>query len=319
MGLLSFLQRRRDPASAEPPAPDAPPDAVALARRRARQRLIGASVLLAIGVIGFPLLFETQPRPIAVDIPIEMPQRDKAPPLVLTPAPGAAPTVTDPAPPPRVPGPELTERAGDAGQEVAPQAGAKPGASAPAAAAAPTPATERSAAARPTPEARPAAEARPVAESKPAAEPKPAAEAKPAAATKPPAAATTAPAAGPTAAATAAPASKPAPAKPAAASQDAARAQALLEGKPAPAAAAPAADAASRVVVQVGAYTEAEKLRQVRAKLESLGFKTYTQVVESNGERRTRVRVGPFANRAEADKAAARIKSAGLQAAILTL
>jgi DedD protein len=32
-------------------------------------------------VIGFPLLFETQPRPIPVDIPIIVPRRDGAPPL----------------------------------------------------------------------------------------------------------------------------------------------------------------------------------------------------------------------------------------------
>jgi DedD protein len=35
-------------------------------RRRARHRLIGAAVLVLIGVVGFPLLFDTQPRPIPV-------------------------------------------------------------------------------------------------------------------------------------------------------------------------------------------------------------------------------------------------------------
>jgi len=311
MGLLSFLKRRRDPATAEPPPPDAPPDAVALARSRARRRLIGATVLLAIGVIGFPLLFETQPRPIAVDIPIEMPQRDKAPPLVLTPAPGAAPTITDPAPPVRVPPPELTERPSDAGQEL-PAGTARPGASTPATRLAEGAGTSVPPVvpAKPAPEARPAPDARPVAEPRPA-EAKPAAEARPAASKPAPAASRPAAA---TPAATALD-SKPASSKPTAA-QEAARAQALLEGK---AAAAPATDAANRVVVQVGAYTDADKLRQVRAKLEQMGFKTYTQVIDGNGERRTRVRVGPFATRAEADKAAARIKAAGLQAAILSL
>jgi DedD protein len=61
------------------------------ARARARRRLIGAMVLLGVGVIAFPLLFETQPRPIAVDIPIVIPPRDGAAPLAL-PAPQAAPT-----------------------------------------------------------------------------------------------------------------------------------------------------------------------------------------------------------------------------------
>ena len=50
-------------------------------RRRARHRLIGAGVLVLIGVVGFPLLFDTQPRPVAVDIPIEIPDRNKVKPL----------------------------------------------------------------------------------------------------------------------------------------------------------------------------------------------------------------------------------------------
>ena len=43
-------------------------------RKRAKHRLIGAAVLVLAGVIGFPLLFDNQPRPISVDIPIEIPE-----------------------------------------------------------------------------------------------------------------------------------------------------------------------------------------------------------------------------------------------------
>ena len=43
-------------------------------RARARRRLIGALVLLVVGVVGFPLLFETQPRPLPLDTPILLPQ-----------------------------------------------------------------------------------------------------------------------------------------------------------------------------------------------------------------------------------------------------
>ncbi len=57
------------------------PETIEAMRRRARHRLIGAAVLVLIGVMGFPLLFDTQPRPIAVDIPIEIPDRNKAKPL----------------------------------------------------------------------------------------------------------------------------------------------------------------------------------------------------------------------------------------------
>ncbi|MDH0942475.1 SPOR domain-containing protein, partial [Comamonas aquatica] len=52
-------------------------------RRRARHRLIGAAVLVVLGVIGFPLLFDTQPRPIPVDVPIEIPDRNQVAPLMV--------------------------------------------------------------------------------------------------------------------------------------------------------------------------------------------------------------------------------------------
>ena len=57
------------------------PQSIEAVRRRARQRLIGASVLVLVGVIGFPLLFDTEPRPISVDIPIEIPAKNTAPSL----------------------------------------------------------------------------------------------------------------------------------------------------------------------------------------------------------------------------------------------
>ena len=261
MGLLSYFKRSTDtPAEAAAP-PEA--DAVAAARARARQRLIGATVLLGIGVIGFPLLFETQPRPIPVNIPIEIPRKDGAAPLVLPPsttalsAASAAKLEAEPAAADRAPGSaaarpvaaaaDIVERAGDQGRDV----GATISAQLPASAAKPA-----------------------------------------AAAAKPPAA-------------------KPA--------DDGVRAQALLNGQAAAAASAASGAAPARVVVQVGAYSDPVKLREARQKLEKLGLQTYTQVVEVEGAQRTRVRVGPFANRAEADKAAARIKAAGLPVAVLAL
>ena len=262
MGLLSFLQRKEatpeTPARGRKRAAAAPSaDAVQQARTRARQRLIGAAVLLAIGVIGFPLLFETQPRPIPVDLPIEVPRREGAPALALpvARAPAPAASVTAPVTPPVVaqaPAPVITETADDAGREVAPPAGNEAGERA-AAAAAPVASRPAAAASRPAPAA-----------SRPAA---------------------------PT---------------------DAARAKALLEGKPA------AADS-GRFVVQVGAFGESNAARDARAKVEKLGLKTYTQVVETEGGKRIRVRVGPFASRAEAQQAASRLRAAGLAGNVLTL
>jgi len=229
MGLLSFLKRKEHPARE---ATVDPADAVQRARIRARQRLIGAAVLLGIGLVAFPLLFETQPRTIPVDLPIDIPRKDGAPPLALP-----APRAQAPASTVRADGELITERAADAGKELAP----KPAAPAPA----------------------------PVAV---------------------------------------------APAKPPAPADEGQRAKALLDG---PAAGGDAAQA--RFVVQVGAFADANAARDTRLKVEKLGLKTYTQVVDTDAGKRTRVRVGPFGSRDEADKAAGKIKSAGLPTSILAL
>ena len=61
-------------------------------------------------------------------------------------------------------------------------------------------------------------------------------------------------------------------------------------------------------------------MKDARARIEKLGLKTYTQVLEAPGTApKTRVRVGPFANKAEADAAASKLQKAGLPAAVLTL
>ncbi len=73
----------------------AAPESLDAVRRRARHRLIGAAVLVLVGVVGFPLLFDTQPRPIAVDIPIEIPSRQAAKPLPTPPKPDATASVKD--------------------------------------------------------------------------------------------------------------------------------------------------------------------------------------------------------------------------------
>jgi DedD protein len=72
-------------------------------------------------------------------------------------------------------------------------------------------------------------------------------------------------------------------------------------------------------VVQVGAFAEAQKAQEARQTLEKAGFRTYTQLVNNKDGKRIRVRVGPFAIKAEADKSAEKIKSLNLPAAVLTL
>ena len=77
-------------------------ETVEVMRRRARHRLIGAALLVLVGVVGFPLIFDTQPRPIPVDTRIEIPDRDKVAPLVV-PAPVAATDAPAPVAAPREP------------------------------------------------------------------------------------------------------------------------------------------------------------------------------------------------------------------------
>jgi DedD protein len=268
MALPSFFKRK---ASAAPTAPAADPLAdeagpVQAARAQARRRLIGAVVLLAVGVVVFPMLFETQPRPLAKDIPIELPKRDaaaaKAPPAV----PPAPPAVAErPLPEPAAPGSSAAATATPpASVEADKPAAAAPVAPASAAGDAP-PKRVAAAASAPRPEP-------------PAADPRKA---------------------------------------------ESERALAALEGRSdAPVAAAPggASDAkAGRFVVQVGAYTDAATLLEVRAKVEKLGLKTYTQSVDTEAGKRTRVRVGPFATRQEAESASTKLKGAGLPGNVLVL
>lgn len=229
---------RRAPVGAE-----AGDNVVLQARTRARRRLVGAGVLLTLGVLGFPLLFETQPRPLPVDTPILVP---------------AGPAFGSPGrvamTPPARPLPVLPPDAGN--ESVA----------ASIAASAPPPLHE----AAPAP-AKPAAKSEPSAKSEPAPKPEPK------------------------------PAAKPAPAP---------RTAEATPAKPA---------AAGRFVVQVGAYNDLERMLAARQKLEKMGYKTYIQDVDTPSGKRTRVRVGPFGSRPEAEAVAAKVKASGMQANIYAL
>ena len=250
---LPFL-RSKDTVDkrARPAGGSAEEGPVQLARTRARRRLIGALVLLAAGVLGFPVLFETQPRPLPVDTPIVVPESSTA-------RVASAPALRPPsAVPPDAGNEAATETA--SGRTPPLVAGAA-AASAPTLAAAPVVAAPRAAPKVPAP----------------------------------------APAVA-TAAAEATVQTEPAKAAPKAATEPIA---------------APAE--AGRFVVQVGAYNEVERMRAARQKLEDLGYKTYTQDVDTSTGKRTRVRVGPFPSRQEAEKVAARLKSVGMQANILSL
>ncbi|QKO22558.1 SPOR domain-containing protein [Rhodoferax sp. BAB1] len=206
-------------------APAAQPESVEVLRRRAKNRLIGSAILVLIGVIGFPLLVDKQPRPVAVDLPIEIPDKNKVLPLTAPALPAPAAAVPETPPSASASGP-ITEAA-------------------PASAAKPAPAAK--------PEARP--------------EPK---------ATKP-------------------------------------------DTKAEPKKADSKAAAETRYVVQVGSFADESRAREARSKIERAGLKNYTQAVETKDGKRIRVRAGPFASKAEAERAAEKLKKLDLPGTVLSL
>ena len=81
-------------ASADRAQPPRESAAVAHARIQARRRLTGAAVLLLLGIVLFPLVLETQPRPLSMDLPITVAPGHGA----ATPAPPVQPPVQKAAP-----------------------------------------------------------------------------------------------------------------------------------------------------------------------------------------------------------------------------
>ena len=226
---MAFFKFRK--GGDEHATPAVAPNSVEALRKRAKHRLIGASVLVLLAVVGFPMLFDSQPRPIPVDVAIEIPDKNSVAPLpqkkVVIASPSAGLVVDEESPPPEPKAPEIKL---------------------------------------------PAVVAAPVA-------PAPVAD-------------------------------KPAPSTKANTS-----ANATVAATSTAAAAAPA----GRFVVQIGAFADTIKAREARQKLEKAGFKTYTQVVETKDGRRIRVRVGPFETKADATKAADKIKKLDLPTGILEL
>ena len=281
------------PRQAKAAVPPANPPSIEAVRARAKHRLLGVSVLVLVGMVCFSLLFDTQPRPIPVDVAIVIPDRHKAPTLSAS-SDAASPAATLAVPGDKPTGGGDRPRVGDEEVIGGSMRAVKP-VDTPTASSVPAPAPKPAAA---TPAPKPPA---PVVPPKPPVPPTPAA--KPAE-TKPAE-------------------SKPAaPASPAASDPlaEAARAQALLEGKPVPAPGPrPETAEGQRFIVQVGAYSEDVRAQQVRNQLERAGLKTYTHVAETAEGRRIRVRLGPFTTRADADKAAAKAKALGVSPAILTL
>jgi DedD protein len=64
-------------------------------------------------------------------------------------------------------------------------------------------------------------------------------------------------------------------------------------------------------VVQLGTFANSTNARQLQQKVAAKGFKTYTDIANSSKGKTTRVRVGPFPTREEAERAQAKLKAEG--------
>ncbi|MHB1245156.1 MAG: SPOR domain-containing protein [Sulfuriferula sp.] len=69
-------------------------------------------------------------------------------------------------------------------------------------------------------------------------------------------------------------------------------------------------------VVQLGAFSNADNVRQLRDKLQAGGIHTYTEALPGGA---TRVRAGPFKNREQADSTQARIALLGVQSTVVSI
>ncbi len=275
------------------------PDPVLPEKKRARRRLVGAIALALAVAIGLPMVLDSEPKSTVGDIAINMPSKDK-PGEPLNGGPAAAPAPL-PAAEPQPGAPAATAPAAPA---PAPAAASKPAAAAPA----PSSRTVAPVAAgaaldkgeeivhvptKPavTDSAKPPKAAEPkVAEpkvakaetkhSEPKAEPKkPEAKAEPKQEAKP-------------------------------AHNDDARAMAILEGK------APEAVPATKYVVKVGAFAAKDKVEELQRKLSEAGIKSYAQKVNTANGELTSVRIGPFPNKEEAEKAKAKLGKLGLNGSL---
>lgn len=283
MPLPSFFQRFSRKSSSGLGASDAvplTPSDVEATRARARRRLVGMVVLVGAGVLGFPWLFETQPRSMSPDVQIVQGASESGDVQIS----GVTPARSPRSVAGRVAVSNIVEpQASASAQDETPQ---------------PTAAGQRRSEPVEQVVEKPADKSAVKVADKPAAKPPAKDAGKDGAKDK----------------------AKEAP-KVAGKEKDKETAKAPAKAeKPADKSADKEKDKTpTRYVVQFGAFAEANSAHEARMKVERLGLKTYTQQVDTPAGKRIRVRMGPFADKAEADKAMATLRKAGLSGAVLTL
>ena len=275
-------------------------DPVLPEKKRARRRLVGAVALVLAAVIGLPMILDSEPKPVADDIAIDIPSKNKHEKAGQVPtAPASAPSASAPPAVTSVPPPATA--ALDKDEEVIDPA-TLPAQGTPAPSTASKSEMPRLVKPEPKAEARPetkASKAESKTDKRSDAERKTEtahakAEAKSAHADK---------------------------------IDELARANAILEGKPEPKAEARETKetkretdkkgGANHYVLQVAALATQDKVDELRDKLRSAGISSYTQKVSTGDGSRTRVRVGPFSSKEEADRVRAKLSKLGLNGTLV--
>ena len=332
MGLFSFFRKNKQQPSAEQSAyhsraeddtsairasrkrktssnqTNDPADPVLPEKKRARRRLVGAVALVLAAVIVLPMVLDSEPKPLADDISIQIPSRDKPAAADSTDASATGSTSKSSA---------SSDMAGtisglDKQEEIIDPASTP--ASAPISAAGQSQVPDKSVVAsvapvmpslpstdNASPDVAPVAPVQPEVKivAKPKVETKPKVEAKDERKSRPEpkldARADDRPAINES-------------------QDDSARAAAILNGGNA----APSAEKKpGKFVIQVAALASQEKVDELQGKLNDAGIRSYTQKVKTSAGERIRIRVGPFANKEEAEKARAKLAPLGLSGSLV--
>ncbi|MGZ9713795.1 SPOR domain-containing protein [Glaciimonas sp. GNP009] len=336
MGLFSFFRKNKQQPSSEQSAyhsraeddtsairasrkrkissnqSNDPADPVLPEKKRARRRLVGAVALVLAVVIVLPMVLDSEPKPLADDISIQIPSRDKPAAVVAADAPANRATTSSKS----SASSDMTGTIGglDKQEEIIDPASTP--ASAPISALSQPQVSDKGAitSVSPVMPSLPSADNADVAPVAPVtSEAKPEAKivAKPKVETKPKVEAKDERK------------SRPEPKLDARAEDhptinesqdDSARAAAILNGGNA----APSAEKKQgKFVIQVAALASQEKVDELQGKLTDAGIRSYTQKVKTSAGERIRIRVGPFSSKEEAEKARAKLVPLGLSGSLV--
>lgn len=81
---------------------------------------------------------------------------------------------------------------------------------------------------------------------------------------------------------------------------------------------ASAKSTAGGFLVQIGVFSDPINVKNLQDKLSGQGLKSHTEVIATAAGEKTRLRVGPFASRDQADQALGKVKAAGLSGMVIS-